>query len=236
MRVEGRGLIDRTTPVRFSFDGRQVTGYAGDTIASALLAKGVKLMGRSFKYHRPRGVLTAGSEEPNALMQIGTGDAMIPNTRATVQEIFDGLVAQSQNHLGPLDRDLMAVNDLLWPFLGAGFYYKTFMWPRAFWEKLYEPVIRRAAGLGQITRNASPEHHEKAFGFCDVLVIGGGPAGLMAALTAAKGGAEVILAEEGTHLGGRLLSDSQQIDGLDASLWIATMHKALSATGKVRIM
>ncbi|MEA5413148.1 2Fe-2S iron-sulfur cluster-binding protein, partial [Synechococcus sp. BA-120 BA3] len=135
MRVEGRGLIDRSKPIGFSFNGRQVTGYAGDTIASALMAKGVKLMGRSFKYHRPRGVMTAGSEEPNALMQIGTGDAMMPNTRATVQEIFDGLVAQSQNHIGPLDRDLMAINDLFWPFLGAGFYYKTFMWPRAFWEK-----------------------------------------------------------------------------------------------------
>ncbi|MFY9245587.1 MAG: 2Fe-2S iron-sulfur cluster-binding protein, partial [Roseicyclus sp.] len=236
MRVEGRGLIDRSKPIGFSFNGRQVTGYAGDTIASALMAKGVKLMGRSFKYHRPRGVMTAGSEEPNALMQIGTGDAMMPNTRATVQEIFDGLVAQSQNHIGPLDRDLMAINDLFWPFLGAGFYYKTFMWPRAFWEKLYEPIIRRAAGLGRITRNASPEHNEKAFAFCDVLVIGGGPAGLMAALTAAKGGADVILAEEGTHLGGRLLSDSQAIDGVEASLWIADMHKALSATGRVRIM
>lgn len=236
MRVEGRGLIDRSKPVGFSFDGRQVTGYAGDTVASALLAKGVKLMGRSFKYHRPRGVMTAGSEEPNALLEIGTGDAAIPNTRATVQEIYDGLVAHSQNHLGPLDRDLMAVNDLLWPVLGAGFYYKTFMWPRAFWEKLYEPVIRRAAGLGRMTRNASPERHEKAFAFCDVLVIGAGPAGLMAALTAAKGGADVILAEESAHLGGRLLSDGQQIDGADAAFWVEDMIKELRATGRVRLM
>lgn len=236
MRVEGRGLIDRTKPVRFQFDGRQVMGFAGDTIASALLANGIKLMGRSFKYHRPRGVMTAGSEEPNALMQIGTGAAMIPNTRATVQEIFEGLVAQSQNHLGPLDRDLMAINDLLWPFLGAGFYYKTFMWPRAFWEKLYEPIIRRAAGLGRLTREASPEQHEKAYAFCDVLVIGGGPAGLMAALTAAKGGAEVILADESAAFGGRLLSDSQQIDGADASFWIEDILKELAATGRVRLM
>ncbi len=236
MRVEGRGLIDRARPVQFQFDGRQIAGYAGDTIASALLAKGVKLMGRSFKYHRPRGVVTAGSEEPNALMQIGTGDAMIPNTRATVQEIFEGLVVQSQNHLGPLDRDLMAVNDLLWPFLGAGFYYKTFMWPRAFWEKLYEPIIRRAAGLGRLTPAPEPQRHEKAFAFCDVLVIGGGPAGLMAALTAAKGGAEVILAEESATFGGRLLSDRQQIDGVDASFWIEDMRKELAATGRVRLM
>jgi sarcosine oxidase subunit alpha len=236
MRVEGRGLIDRTAPVTFKFDGRSVTGYKGDTIASALLAKGIRLMGRSFKYHRPRGVLTAGSEEPNALMEVGTGAAMIPNTRATIQEIFPGLIAQSQNHLGRLDRDLMAVNDLLWPFLGAGFYYKTFMWPRSFWQKLYEPIIRRAAGLGRITPEASPERHEKAFAFCDLLVIGGGPAGLMAALTAARGGADVILADETDRFGGRLLSDSQQVDGTDAACWITDMVRALQATGRVRLM
>ncbi|MCT4683618.1 MAG: 2Fe-2S iron-sulfur cluster-binding protein, partial [Roseicyclus sp.] len=192
MRVDGRGLIDRDQPVTFKFDGRSVTGYKGDTVASALLGKGVRLMGRSFKYHRPRGVLTAGSEEPNALLEVGQGAAMTPNTRATVQEIYSGLTVQSQNRIGPLDRDLLSINDALWPFLGAGFYYKTFMWPRAFWERVYEPVIRRAAGLGRITRDASPERHEKAFAVCDVLVIGGGPAGLMAALTAAKGGADVI--------------------------------------------
>ena len=236
MRVEGRGLIDRTRPVRFRFNGQDVAGFAGDTIASALLAKGVRLMGRSFKYHRPRGVMTAGAEDPNTLMQVGRGDAMIPNTRATVQEIFDGLVAQSQNHLGPLDRDLMAINDLLWPFLATGFYYKTFMWPRSFWEKLYEPVIRRAAGLGRMTRAPEPQHHEKAFAFCDVLVIGGGPAGLMAALTAAQGGADVIVVEETAAFGGRLLSDSQKIDGADASFWVEDMLKALDATGRVRRM
>ena len=236
MRVEGRGLVDRTRPVRFRFNGQDVAGFAGDTIASALLAKGVRLMGRSFKYHRPRGVMTAGAEDPNTLMQVGRGDAMIPNTRATVQEIFDGLVAQSQNHLGPLDRDLMAINDLLWPFLATGFYYKTFMWPRSFWEKLYEPVIRRAAGLGRMTRAPEPQHHEKAFAFCDVLVIGGGPAGLMAALTAAQGGADVIVVEETAAFGGRLLSDSQKIDGADASFWVEDMLKALDATGRVRRM
>jgi len=236
MRVEGRGLIDRTVPVGFRFDGREVTGYRGDTIASALMARGVRLMGRSFKYHRPRGVLTAGSEEPNALMQVGTGASMIPNVRATVQEIYPGLEAQSQNRLGPLERDLMAVNDLLWPFLGAGFYYKTFMWPRGFWEKVYEPIIRRAAGLGRITPEAAPDRHEKAFAFCDVLVIGGGPAGLMAALTAARGGADVILAEETPEVGGRLLSDRQEIDGRDAASWVAGMLADLKATGRVRLM
>jgi sarcosine oxidase subunit alpha len=236
MRVDGRGLIDRDRPVTFKFDGRSVTGYDGDTVASALLGKGVRLMGRSFKYHRPRGVLTAGSEEPNALLEVDSGAAMTPNTRATVQEIFDGLSVQSQNRIGPLDRDLLSVNDALWPFLSAGFYYKTFMWPRAFWEKLYEPVIRRAAGLGRITREASPERHEKAFAFCDVLVIGGGPAGLMAALTAAKGGANVILAEETPEVGGRLLSDSQEIDGTPAAYWLEDIRKELQATGRVRVM
>ncbi len=236
MRIDGRGLIDRAQPVSFHFDGREISGYKGDTIASALLAKGIKLMGRSFKYHRPRGVMTAGPEEPNALMQVGTGAAMMPNTRATVQEIYPGLVAQSQNRLGPLDRDLMAINDLLWPFLGAGFYYKTFMWPRSFWERVYEPIIRRAAGLGRITREPSPDRHEKAFAFCDVLVIGGGPAGLMAALTAAKAGADVILAEETDRFGGRLLSDPQVIDGTEAAYWIEDVLKELQATGRVRLM
>ena len=136
MRVEGKGRIDRGTTIGFSFDGTYYQGHPGDTLASALMANDVKLIGRSFKYHRPRGVLTAGSEEPNAMVEIGRGDAIMPNTRATMQELFDGLTAHSQNHLGPLKYDLLAINDLAAPFLSAGFYYKTFMWPRAFWEKL----------------------------------------------------------------------------------------------------
>ncbi len=126
-------------------------GYEGDTLASALIANDVKLVGRSFKYHRPRGILTAGSEEPNALVELRTGAHQEPNTRATTVELFDGLEARSQNHRGPLKHDLMAINDLMSPFLAAGFYYKTFMWPKAFWEKLYEPVIRAAAGLGRLS-------------------------------------------------------------------------------------
>ncbi len=236
MRLDGKGLIDRGTPVRFTFDGKPVTGFKGDTVASALLAGGVKLMGRSFKYHRPRGVLTAGSEEPNALIQVGTGDAMLPNVRATVQEVHDGLVTTSQNRIGPLDRDLLSINDLFPAFLSAGFYYKTFMWPRAFWEGVYEPAIRRAAGLGRMTQSASPEESERAFAFCDVLVIGGGPAGLMAALTAAQSGADVILLEESAALGGRLLSDGELIEGAAAPVWVAETEAALRATGRVRIM
>jgi NADPH-dependent 2,4-dienoyl-CoA reductase/sulfur reductase-like enzyme len=236
MRVEGRGRIDRSTPVRFSFDGKTVSGFAGDTVASALLANDIRLMGRSFKYHRPRGPLTAGSEEPNALVQVGTGHAMVPNVRATVQEIHEGLTVASQNHVGPLDRDLMAVNDLFWPFLGAGFYYKTFMWPRAFWEGLYEPLIRRAAGLGRMTKGANPELSERAFAHCDVLVIGGGPAGLIAAQTAAEAGADVILIDENTGLGGRLLSDSEEIGGKPGDVWAAVMQGKLAAMDNVRIM
>ena len=236
MRLDGKGLVDRATPVRFHFNGRAYEGFKGDTVASALMANGVKLVGRSFKYHRPRGILTAGSEEPNALVQVGAGDAMLPNVRATVQEIYAGLETRSQNHIGPLNRDLMSVNDLLSPWLGAGFYYKTFMWPRAFWEKVYEPTIRRAAGLGRMTRNASPEESERAFAFCDVLVIGGGPAGLMAALTAAQSGADVILAEETVALGGRLLSDGEAIDGIPAAIWVEETVEALRETGRVRIM
>ncbi|MCU4653189.1 sarcosine oxidase subunit alpha family protein [Roseibacterium sp. SDUM158016] len=236
MRVEGRGRIDRTRPVSFTFDGKTISGFAGDTVASALLARDIRLMARSFKYHRPRGPLTAGSEEPNALVQVGTGHAMIPNVRATVQEIHEGLTVNSQNRIGSLERDLMAVNDLFWPFLGAGFYYKTFMWPRRFWEGLYEPMIRRAAGLGRMTRGPNPEASERAFAHCDVLVIGGGPTGLMAALTAARAGADVILAEESAECGGRLLSDAEEIDGVEAEYWVEDMLAQLKETGRVRVM
>jgi len=157
MRLVSRGLIDRSKPVQFTFDGHRYQGYAGDTVASALLAAGQRLMGRSFKYHRPRGVLTAGSEEPNALVTVRRGAGREPNVRATVQEIYDGLDVRSQNAWPSLRFDAMAVNDLAAPFLGAGFYYKTFMWPAAFWEKLYEPIIRRAAGLGGLSGAPEPD-------------------------------------------------------------------------------
>ncbi len=207
MRIDGKGIIDRTKPLHFRFDGREYPAFRGDTVASALLANGVRLVGRSFKYHRPRGILTAGSEEPNALVEVFGKTNQTPNVRATVQEVFTGLVTRSQNRMGSLRFDLLAVNDLVSPFLSAGFYYKTFMWPRAFWEKLYEPMIRRAAGLGSLSGRHDEGVYEKAFAFCDLLVIGAGPAGLMAALTAARAGAEVILAEETPLLGGRLLSE-----------------------------
>ncbi|AMY70245.1 sarcosine oxidase subunit alpha family protein [Frigidibacter mobilis] len=235
MRIEGKGLIDRSAPLGFRFDGREFVGFEGDTLASALLASGVRMVGRSFKYHRPRGLWSAGSEEPNALVTVGQGADSTPNTRATVQELFAGLEARSQNRWPSLSFDLLAVNDLFAPFLGAGFYYKTFMWPRAFWERVYEPAIRRAAGLGALSGESDTAHSEKAFAFCDVLVIGAGPAGLMAALAAARAGADVILADEDARMGGRLLAEMQEVDGKPGPVWVAEVLAELASL-KVRLM
>ncbi|WP_102222949.1 sarcosine oxidase subunit alpha family protein [Acidimangrovimonas sediminis] len=236
MRIPG-GLIDRSKPISFRFDGHQMSGYAGDTLASALIANRVRLVGRSFKYHRPRGILTAGSEEPNALVQIDQpGGQSTPNTRATVQELYEGLSARSQNRFPSLAFDLAAVNDFAAPMLSAGFYYKTFMWPRAFWEKLYEPLIRRAAGIGALSGKPDEDAYEKAWAFCDVLVIGAGPAGLMAALAAGRAGADVILADEDVRPGGRLLSEREEVGGSAATDWVAGVVAELEALPNVRIM
>ncbi|HVL20437.1 MAG TPA: 2Fe-2S iron-sulfur cluster-binding protein, partial [Amaricoccus sp.] len=207
-RLPSGGAVERTTALNFTFDGRAMTGFAGDTLASALLANGRLLVGRGFKYHRPRGILTAGSSEPNALVTIGRGGRQEPNTRATVQELYEGLEAVSQNRWPSLERDIGAVNGLFSPFLSAGFYYKTFMWPKGFWEKVYEPFIRRAAGLGRASYEADPDGYDKSWAHCDLLVIGGGPAGLAAALAAARAGARVLIADEGTALGGSLLAET----------------------------
>ena len=236
MRIAGKGLVDRQAPVSFRFDGHTYQGFAGDTLASALLANDIRMVARSFKYHRPRGVMGAGSEEANALVTIGSGAAQDPNVRATMQEIYDGLEARPQNCWPSLTMDLLSMNDLAAPFLGAGFYYKTFMWPRAFWEKLYEPVIRRSAGLGALSRQHNPDAYEKAFAFCDVLVIGGGPAGLMAALTAARAGADVILADEDSLWGGRLNGDVETVGGLPGTEWARSIVDELEALPNVRLM
>lgn len=234
-RISG-ALIDRSRPLEFTFNGRNMTGYAGDTLASALLANGQRLVARSFKYHRPRGIFSAGSEEPNALVTLHDGAATTPNTRATVVPLVDGLQARSQNHLGPLSRDLLAVNDLMSPFFGAGFYYKTFMWPRAFWEKLYEPVIRRAAGLGALSEQDDPERYGRVYAHCDLLVVGAGPAGLMAALTAGRAGARVILADEDMLLGGRLNAERLHVDGVDGRDWAARAVAELDNLENVRVL
>ncbi|MDC3235274.1 sarcosine oxidase subunit alpha family protein, partial [Candidatus Puniceispirillum sp.] len=230
------GIIDRSKPLSFRFDRRHYTGFSGDTLASALLANNVRLVGRSFKYHRPRGILTAGSEEPNALVTIGNGASEDPNCRATTTQLFDGLIAKSQTKIGHLSFDLMAVNDLLSPMLGAGFYYKTFMWPAVFWEKLYEPMIRRAAGLGSLSGEADPDRYDKGYLHCDLLVIGSGPSGLMAALAAAESGLRVILADEDFCLGGRLNAETAEIDSMSSAMFAAETLGILGTMGNVRIL
>ncbi|MBI3506617.1 MAG: sarcosine oxidase subunit alpha family protein [Proteobacteria bacterium] len=230
------GVIDRSRTLRFRFDGAELAGHPGDTLASALLANGVRLVGRSFKYHRPRGIFSSGPEEPNALVELRLGARREPNTRATQIELYDGLVAASQNRWPSLSFDLMAINGLVGPLISAGFYYKTFMWPAAFWEKLYEPMIRRAAGLGRASGIEDPDRYEKASCHCDVLVIGSGPAGLMAALTAGRAGARVVLVEQDFRLGGRLLDERLVIDGANALQWLAAVEAELENLPDVRIL
>ena len=230
------GLVDQATTIDFTFNGQQFSGHPGDTLASALLANNVKLVGRSFKYHRPRGIFTSGSEEPNALVQLRSGAFQEPNTRATTVELFDGLAATSQNHRGSLKYDMMAITDLMSPFLTAGFYYKTFMWPKALWEKFYEPVIRASAGLGSLSGKEDPDQYDKGFLHCDVLIIGSGPSGLAAALTAGRAGARVIIADEDYLMGGRLNAENYEVDGLASPDWVAQTIAELQSMSNVQVM
>ncbi|MEM9715117.1 MAG: 2Fe-2S iron-sulfur cluster-binding protein, partial [Pseudomonadota bacterium] len=231
-----KALIDPSKAYSFTFNGKQMQGYAGDTLASALIANGQKLVGRSFKYHRPRGIFSAGPEEPNALVELREGALQEPNTRTTVTELYDGLVATSQNHMGSLDFDLLAVNDLFAPFLSAGFYYKTFMWPKSFWEKVYEPAIRRAAGLGSLSGQPDPDVYDKGYRHCDILVIGSGPSGLSAAVAAGRAGARVILAEDDFVMGGRLNADRPEVDGMDGADWAVQAVAELEEMPNVTLM
>ncbi len=236
MRLETGGrLIDRTRPLRFRFDDRWMTGLAGDTLASALIGQGRILMGRSFKYHRPRGPVAAGLEEPNALVTLGTGARAEPNVRATQTELFQGLRADSQNRWPSLAFDLMAANDLVSRFLPAGFYYKTFIRPRAAWKHLFEPAIRRAAGLGPAPKAADPDRYDQVYAFCDVLVAGGGVAGLAAALAAARTGARVMLFEQAPHWGGRAPVDGGTVAGGDPAGWVAAAVAELAAMPDVTL-
>ena len=237
-RVAGAGRLTPAREIRFSFDGRDLTGIEGDTLASALIANGVHLVGRSFKYHRPRGFLSAGAEEPNALVGIHRDSArQTPNVRATVQELYDGLAAVSQNRWPSLAFDIGAVNSLGAPFFSAGFYYKTFMWPKWAWKHVYEPNIRAAAGLGVSPKEADPDRYANRFAHCDVLVVGGGAAGLSAALAAAEAGAEVIIADEQPELAGALRYESGAvIDGRDGWSWAKAASARLAAMKNVRIL
>ena len=234
-RING-GLVNKSKPIKFTFNNKQMTGYEGDTLASALLANGQRLVGRSFKYHRPRGIFSSGSEEPNALVQLRSGAHQEPNTRATVVELFDGLTSESQNHRGSLDFDIMSVTDLLSPFLGAGFYYKTFMWPKAFWEKIYEPIIRSSAGLGSLSKLEDPDKYDKGFLHCDLLIAGAGPSGLTAALADGRAGARVIIADEDFLLGGRLLEEEHTVSGISGQDWVQKSKDELDAMPNVRIL
>jgi len=235
-RLAEGGRIDRRRPLAFRFDGRTLHGYAGDTLASALLANGVHLVARSFKYHRPRGILGLGSEEPNALIQLGRGNRTEPNLRATQIELFDGLDARSQNRWPCLRFDVGAVNSAFHRLFPAGFYYKTFMWPPALW-KTYEEVIRHAAGLGRAPEGPDPDRYERMHAHCDVLVAGGGPAGLAAALAAGRSGARVILADEQAEFGGSLLGDDDvTIGGGPATDWIAEVVAELESMPDVTLL
>ena len=238
LRTAVGGRIDRSKPLRFTFDGRDYRGLQGDTLASALIANGVHFVARSFKYHRPRGFLTAGAEEPNALVTVVRDAARsTPNLPATDIELYDGLLAESQNHWPSLAFDFGSVSDQLSRFIPAGFYYKTFMWPRAAWRSVYEPRIRAAAGLGRAPAQADPDHYSHRYAHCDVLVVGAGPAGLSAAVTAARAGLSVIVCERQAEPGGSLLGDrSAQIDGLSAERWCAQMLAQLASQPGVRVL
>jgi sarcosine oxidase subunit alpha len=237
-RLPNRGRVDHARPVRFTFDGKSYQGLAGDTLASALLANGVHLMGRSFKYHRPRGVVSAGSDEPNALFGTRRGPGRFePNTRATIQELRAGLEATSQNRWPSLAFDMGAVNDNLGSLFSAGFYYKTFMWPRAFWDKVYEPVIRNAAGLGVSPTEPDADRYASRFAHVDVLIVGAGPAGLAAALAAGRSGVSVMLVDENAEVGGTLLSEpTVVVDGKPAWDWLAATLAELDGLPNVRMM
>ncbi|MEM7711095.1 MAG: 2Fe-2S iron-sulfur cluster-binding protein, partial [Pseudomonadota bacterium] len=234
--AQGGRRIDRSRYMRFTFDGREYSGLRGDTLASALLANGQLLMGRSFKYHRPRSVVAAGPEEPNALMGIGEGRHFEPNRRATEQPLRDGLVARSQNAWPSLAFDVGRLNDLGARFLPAGFYYKTFLSPRPLWKHVFEPFIRRAAGLGEAPSAPDADRYEHRYAHVDTLVVGGGIAGLLAAKAAADAGERVMLVDRADTLGGRAVVDGATLDGLPAEDWVKNTLQNLEKKENVTVI
>ena len=201
----GGRLVNKNKAVSFAFNGKNLRGYEGDTLASALLANDQMLVGRSFKYHRPRGVIASGAEEPNGLVNLGKGSTFEPNQRMTTTELFEGLSATSQNHWPSLEFDVGAINTHLSRFLPAGFYYKMFIHPRSFWKHIYEPIIRHSAGLGKAPKARDQDSYEHYYHHCEVMVVGGGIAGLQAALSAAATGVRVLLVEQTAHWGTPIL-------------------------------
>ena len=231
----GGRLIDRAKPLSFTFNGKPVQGYEGDTLASALLGQNRMMVGRSFKYHRPRGLVASGAEEPNGLVGLGEGARFEPNQRLTTTELFGGAVTQSQNHWPSLEFDVGAINDRLARFLPAGFYYKTFMYPRAAWKHVFEPIIRRSAGLGKVPQGRDADRYEYAYAFADLVIVGGGIAGLCAALAAGRQGKRVWLIEQTAHWGGRAVVDGAEIDGKDAETWVRETLQALEGMENVTL-
>ncbi|MBU2982024.1 sarcosine oxidase subunit alpha family protein [Lentibacter algarum] len=229
----GGARIARNKPVTFTFNGKTLKGFEGDTLASALLANDQMLMGRSFKYHRPRGVVASGAEEPNALMNMGEGGKFEPNQRATTTELFDGLVAQSQNHWPSLEVDVGVVNNAMARFLPAGFYYKTFTFPKFAWKHVYEPIIRKSAGLGKAPTERDVDTYEHFYFFADVVVIGGGIAGLQAAKTAALSGAKVLIMEQDPAWGGRAVVDGGMLGEVPAADYVSALVAELEGMDNV---
>jgi sarcosine oxidase, subunit alpha len=234
-RIPAVGSVDRATPIRFRFNGRTYFGYAGDTLASALIANGVRLVGRSFKYHRPRGIVGLGAEEPNALVQVGTGAKTVPNLRATQVELVEGLEACSVNVWPSVQFDVGAINGWFAKLLPAGFYYKTFMWPTGLWHT-YERVIRRAAGFGTVPVEPDPDHYDHMNAHADVLVVGAGPAGLAAALAAGRRGARVILADEQHQFGASTLHCRERIGESSGAEWSRDAVAELESLKNVRLL
>ncbi|MDF0597491.1 sarcosine oxidase subunit alpha family protein [Psychromarinibacter halotolerans] len=232
----GGRFLDRGRPLEFTFNGKRMKGYQGDTLASALLANGQTLVGRSFKYHRPRGIVASGAEEPNALVNLGRDGRFEPNQRATTQELFDGLTAESQNHWPSLEFDVGVVNNYASKFLPAGFYYKTFMSPRPAWKHVFEPFIRKSAGLGRAPVDRDADIYEHFHLHVDILVIGGGIAGLAAAKQAAASGASVLVVEQTAHWGGRAPVDAGEIDGVPAGAWVKNAVEELDRMDNVRMI
>jgi sarcosine oxidase subunit alpha len=234
-RTQQGGRIDREATIQFKFNGKSYSGQAGDTLASALLANGIHMVGRSWKYHRPRGILSCGAEEPNAIFQLEKGQYTVPNARATQVELYQGLEASSVNCWPSLDFDLMAINSKFSRLMPAGFYYKTFMWPKFMWMK-YEHFIRKASGLGKSPDQPDPDRYEHTHAHCDLLVVGGGVAGLSAALSAGRAGARILLVDEQNELGGLTLASHASIDGQSASDWIASAVSQLQAMPEVTLL
>ena len=234
-RLDKGGLINRSKKISFKFNGKNYFGYEGDTLASALIANGVHLVGRSFKYHRPRGFFGAGVDEPYAMVQLIRDNESIPNVRATEQELFEGLEAKSVNCWPNVNFDIGAINNFLNKFFPAGFYYKTFMWPRSFWYKVYEPFIRKAAGFGVVSTGHDQERYEHKYEYCDILVTGSGPSGLASAYAAAQNGARVILAEDKSRFGGSLLTSEVSIGNQSGQEWTENIISELKSMPNVTV-